>query len=38
MSSSRMTYFFKAGHSDEDLLLTEKEGTLCITMLFYGIF
>jgi len=34
MSSSRMTHFFKAGHSDEDLLFLRKKLLLCITMLF----
>jgi len=34
MSPSRMAYFFKAGHSDEDLLFLRNKLLLCITMLF----
>jgi len=33
MSSSRVTHFFKAAHSDESLLLAAK-ATLCVTLLF----
>jgi len=36
MSWSRVTHFFKAAHSDEDLLLAAKEATFVCHDVVYG--
>jgi len=36
MSSSHVTHFLKAGHSDEDLLLAAKEATFVYHDAIYG--
>jgi len=38
MSSSRVTHFFKAAHSDESLPLATKEATFAYHTAIYGMY